>query len=128
MLDKCTAEKNDRDDVSFEMSFDYEFVEDFFVEKQAEDETMPPAGVPNVRFSGGSRREGVPGVRGEREDGETAVVELTDVTVVEEGKDGEEKEEEDHHLMGGVGETEEDGYLVITDAPPPLSVGCRQIS
>ena len=29
VLDKCTVEKKDRDDVNFEMSFDYEFVEDF---------------------------------------------------------------------------------------------------
>ena len=29
VLQKCTMEKNDRDDVTFEMSFDYEFVEDF---------------------------------------------------------------------------------------------------
>jgi len=29
VLQKCTVEKNDCDNVTFEISFDYEFVEDF---------------------------------------------------------------------------------------------------
>ena len=117
VMDKCTKEKNDRDDVSFQMSFDYEFVEDFYVERPAEDNTTPPpiGGVANVRFSGSGRGSWV-GVPGKREEGE--VVELRDVTVLEDGKT--EKEEESG--VKGVAQSDEDGYVVITGVPPPLSV------
>ena len=128
VLDKCTHEKNDRDDVGFQMSFDYEFVEDFYVERPIEDSTTPPP-TGGVRFSGGRRGswEGVPpGMRrrrGEGEAGETAVVELRDVTVVEEGKaEEEEEEEEKDYEMSRLAQTDEDGYVVLAGSPPPLSV------
>lgn len=44
VLEKCTKEKNDRDDINFAMSFDYEFVEDFHMKEE-------PLGASNEIFS-----------------------------------------------------------------------------
>ena len=93
VMDKCTQEKNDRDDVSFEMSFDYEFVEDFYIEQPGTTPTATPTStVSNVLFSRGGResREAMVAGEGEREEG---VIELRDVKIVEEGKKEDEKEE-----------------------------------
>ena len=34
VLEKCTEERNDRDDVSFEMTFDYEFKISMWIDQQ----------------------------------------------------------------------------------------------
>ena len=87
MLEKCTEERNDRDDVNFEMFFDYEFVEDFYVDRSGERQ----ANATNVVFREAGRSgslDRVPGAgRGEEGgDGETAAVELREVAVVVDGK------------------------------------------
>lgn len=46
VLEKCTTEDNDRDDTTFAMSFNYEFVEDFHMDMKRE-----PAGASNEIFS-----------------------------------------------------------------------------
>ena len=117
MIEKCTVEKNDRDDVSFEMSFDYEFVEDFYVDRSNQEKTTPTINATNVIFSGG-RQEGVPGTREEGE--KTAVVELRDVTVVKEGEEDGGEEKENDQLDGG------DDPAISGSSPPVLVINPRR--
>ena len=94
VLEKCTEERNDRDDVSFEMTFDYEFVEDFYVDRSTEHKTTP-TNATNVVFNG-TRSGSLQGRRnGDGEYGETAVVELREVKVM---VDGERKSVKTDHV------------------------------
>ena len=45
VLEKCTKENKDRDDIAFTMTFDYEFVEDFYTGTKKE-----PVGASNQIF------------------------------------------------------------------------------
>ena len=94
VLDKCTREINDRDDVHFEMEFDYEFVEDFYIDG---DDTSPheKTKLTNVTFCGGgtgsvgSVAASVSG-KGRREGGVEAAVELKEVKVLDSAEDKED--------------------------------------
>lgn len=91
-------ERNDRDDVSFEMSFDYEFVEDFYVDRAGEKSqaTPTPETVTNVPFTG-DRRQMRERLENE-EEGEAGVIELKEVKVVTENEEKEEKVEEEKEV------------------------------
>lgn len=83
VLDKCTEERFDRDDVSFEMKFDYEFVEDFYNKRLHQPPSSQPTATAKVVFRGSGKGslDSIPGEvkeSGERE-GE---VELKEVKVV----------------------------------------------
>ena len=96
VLDKCTVEKKDRDDVNFEMSFDYEFVEDFCSDSRETTPTSATNRVSSGSVGRGRGEEGVPGVRG---GGVTEGVELREVKVME-GKAAEDEGEEEEKVAG----------------------------
>ena len=86
VLEKCTEEKNDRDDANFEMLFDYEFVEDFYVDRDKsprQQSSQRRTGTTNALVSGrgGGSVESLPG-SGKGEEGKKAEVELKEVRVV----------------------------------------------
>ena len=96
VLEKCTEEKNDRDDANFEMLFDYEFVEDFYVGDRDKSprqlSSQRRTGTTNalVSGSGGGSVESLPGT-GKGEEGKKAEVELKEVRVVAGDEDQEAK-------------------------------------
>ena len=95
VLEKCTEEKNDRDDANFEMLFDYEFVEDFCVDRDKSPRQLSSqrrTGTTNalISGSGGGSVESLPGT-GKGEEGKKAEVELKEVRVVAGDEDQEAK-------------------------------------
>ena len=77
VLEKCTKEDKDRDDITFAMTFDYEFVEDFYTGTKKE-----PAGASNQIF-GNADTDSADVYLGEDEDG--GDVELQEVVTQTDG-------------------------------------------
>lgn len=77
VLEKCTKENKDRDDIAFTMTFDYEFVEDFYTGTRKE-----PVGASNQIF-GNTGTDSGDVYLGEDEDGEG--VELQEVVTQTDG-------------------------------------------
>lgn len=76
VLEKCTKENKDRDDIAFTMTFDYEFVEDFYTGTRKE-----PVGASNQIFGNTGTDSAI--YLGEDEDGEG--VELQDFATETDG-------------------------------------------
>ena len=91
VLDKCTEENFDRDDVHFTMKFDYEFVEDFYVERPDQPTSTEPTATTNVVFRGNGKGslDSIPGEAKERGEGE-GEVELKEVKVVARDRDSDD--------------------------------------
>lgn len=116
VLDKCTEENFDRDDVHFTMKFDYEFVEDFYVERPKQPTSSQPTTITNVVFRGNGKGslDSIPGEEKERgeEEGE---VELKEVKVVARDRDSDDGVVVKRSLVG-----EDDTDNADTSAPPSV--------
>ena len=118
VLDKCTEENFDRDDVHFTMKFDYEFVEDFYVERPDQPTSSEPTttSTANVVFRGNGKGslDSIPGEVKEKgeEEGE---VELKEVKVVARDHDSDDGVVAKRSLVG-----EDDTDNATTSAPPSV--------